>query len=371
GPGPPGGDQGRPFPAPDPQGVRGAGGSAGRRRGRGLGRRPAGAGLGRAHRPLHQHRPGHNHEPAAQARPPAPDRHRDRGRVPSVRSRLPSVSVRLKLTLLYGGLFLLAGAGLLAVNYALVRSQFQLPFGIRIESRGPGLPDALGDAPGLVLMRAEAADGGDQFVAAAPSPEAVAAVRREAEAVRRELQAATLRELLTQSGIALALMSVVSIGLGWLVAGRVLRPLSAITATARRLEGSTLHERINLQGPQDELKELADTFDQMLGRLDAAFETQRRFVANASHELRTPLAIARTEVDVALADPATGRAELRAMAERVLEAQQRGAGPCAPAPGGGARSGRPSRSPWPGPPPTPLSWPLPRSSGSACGSAGC
>ena len=240
-----------------------------------------------------------------------------------MRSLLPRVSVRLKLTLLYGGLFLLAGAGLLAVNYALVRSQFQLPFGIRIESRGPGLPDALGDAPGLVLMRAGAADAGDQFVAAAPSPEAVAAVRREAEAVRRELQAATLRQLLTQSGIALALMAVVSIGLGWLVAGRVLRPLSAITATARRLEGSTLHERINLQGPQDELKELADTFDQMLGRLDAAFETQRRFVANASHELRTPLAIARTEVDVALADPETDPAELRAMAGRVLEANQR------------------------------------------------
>jgi signal transduction histidine kinase len=236
---------------------------------------------------------------------------------------LPRVSVRLKLTLLYGGLFLLAGAGLLAVNYALVRSQLTLPFGIRIESRGPGLPDTLGDAPGLVLMRAGAADGGDQFVAAAPSPEAVAAVRREAEAVRSELQAATLQQLLTQSGIALALMALVSVGLGWLVAGRVLRPLSAITATARRLEGSTLHERINLRGPQDELKELADTFDQMLGRLDAAFETQRRFVANASHELRTPLAIARTEVDVALADPETDPAELRAMAGRVLEANQR------------------------------------------------
>jgi signal transduction histidine kinase len=118
-------------------------------------------------------------------------------------------------------------------------------------------------------------------------------------------------------------MALVSVGLGWLVAGRALRPLSAITATARRLEGSTLHERINLQGPQDELKELADTFDQMLDRLHAAFETQRRFVANASHELRTPLAIARTEVDVALADPATGPAELRAMAGRVLEANQR------------------------------------------------
>jgi signal transduction histidine kinase len=141
--------------------------------------------------------------------------------------------------------------------------------------------------------------------------------------VRRQLETAALNQIAAQSGAALAVMALVSIGLGWLVAGRVLRPLAAITATARRLEGSTLHERLNFQGPQDELKELADTFDQMLGRLDAAFETQRRFVANASHELRTPLAIARTEVDVALADPDSGTDELRAMAGRVLEANQR------------------------------------------------
>jgi signal transduction histidine kinase len=239
-----------------------------------------------------------------------------------VRALLPNASVRLKLTLVYGGLFLLAGAGLLAVNYALVSSRFELPFGVRIEGRRALLPDTLRDAPGLLIMRA-AGEGGDQLIASAPSPEAVAGVRQEAEAVRRELQAATLNQLMAQSGIALAFMALVSVGLGWLVAGRVLHPLSAITATARRLEGSTLHERINLQGPQDELKELADTFDQMLGRLDAAFETQRRFVANASHELRTPLAIARTEVDVALADPGTGPDELRAMAGRVLEANQR------------------------------------------------
>jgi signal transduction histidine kinase len=236
---------------------------------------------------------------------------------------LPSLSVRLKLTLLYGGVFLLAGAGLLAVNYVLVRSQLTLPFGVRIE--GQPLPPGVagGGGPGLLIVRAEHEDGGEQFVVSAPSPEAVQPVRREAEALRRELQAATLHQLLTKSGIALGLMALVSVGLGWLVAGRVLRPLAAITAAARRLEGSTLHERINLQGPQDELKELADTFDQMLGRLDAAFETQRRFVANASHELRTPLAIARTEVDVALADPGAGPAELRAMAGRVLEANRR------------------------------------------------
>jgi signal transduction histidine kinase len=236
-----------------------------------------------------------------------------------VRSLLPRTSVRLQLTVLYGGLFLLAGAGLLAVNYALVRSQFTLPFGVRVERPPPGLPEVLRDNPG-VLIRTTA---GDELIASAPSPGAVEGVRRAVESVRRELEAAALNQLLTQSGIALAVMALASVGLGWLVAGRVLRPLTEITATARRLEGSTLHERINLQGPQDELKELADTFDQMLGRLDAAFETQRRFVANASHELRTPLAIARTEVDVALADPDASPAELRAMARRVLEAGER------------------------------------------------
>ena len=231
---------------------------------------------------------------------------------------LPRVSVRLKLALLYGGLFLLAGAGLLAVNYALVSSRFTLPFETsvqgerRVESL---LPEVVGAGRPDVLF-VQALPDGRKVMFRAPDPATL-------EAVRRQLKTETLNQLLTQSGLALAVMALASVGLGWLVAGRVLRPLAAITATARRLEGSTLHERINLTGPKDELKELADTFDQMLGRLDAAFETQRRFVANASHELRTPLAIARTEVDVALADPAAGRAELRAMAGRVLEANVR------------------------------------------------
>jgi signal transduction histidine kinase len=240
-----------------------------------------------------------------------------------VTSFLANTSIRLRLTLLYGGLFLLAGAGLLAVNYALVRSQFTLPFATRIEGPGPAgqqLPEVLRDAGGVMIRTAP---DGSTFVARASNPAALAAARVELEAVRRELERAALNQLLAQSGIALALMAILSVGLGWLVAGRALKPLAAITATARRLEGGTLHERINLRGPQDELKELADTIDQMLGRLDAAFATQRRFVANASHELRTPLAIARTEVDVALADPGTPPAELRAMAGRVLEANQR------------------------------------------------
>jgi signal transduction histidine kinase len=223
--------------------------------------------------------------------------------------------VRLRLTLLYGGLFLLAGAALLAVNYALVRSRFTLPFHVEVSPPGTrSLPGAgPGQGAGLLLIT-RVGEGG--VIGSAGSPAAL-------ESVRQELQAAAMSQLLTQSGIALGLMALASVGLGWLVAGRVLRPLQAITATARRLEGSTLHERINLQGPEDELKELADTFDQMLARLDTAFETQRRFVANASHELRTPLAIARTEVDVALADPEASPAELRAMAERVREASER------------------------------------------------
>ena len=103
----------------------------------------------------------------------------------------------------------------------------------------------------------------------------------------------------------------------------MLRPLHAITSTARRLSESTLHERIALTGPRDELKELADTFDGMLGRLDTAFSAQREFVANASHELRTPLTIIRTEIDVALSDPEVSTDELREMGTAVNEAVDR------------------------------------------------
>jgi signal transduction histidine kinase len=228
--------------------------------------------------------------------------------------RPPRASVRLQLTLVYGGLFLLAGAGLLAVNYALVRSHFSLPFDTKVQAPLPTPGEPV--PAGRTVVFLGSAPGSDQLVV---NVRDMADLKR----VRRQLETAALNQIAAQSGAALAVMALVSIGLGWLVAGRVLRPLAAITATARRLEGSTLHERLHFQGPQDELKELADTFDQMLGRLDAAFETQRRFVANASHELRTPLAIARTEVDVALADPDTAPDELRAMAGRVLEANQR------------------------------------------------
>jgi hypothetical protein len=134
-----------------------------------------------------------------------------------------------------------------------------------------------------------------------------------------------LRELLLMSVIALGAMTVVSFGLGWVVAGRMLRPLHVITDTARELSESNLDERIALEGPRDEFKELADTFDEMLARLDKAFAAQREFVANASHELKTPLTIMRTEAEVTLADPTADRADyertVRALREEVLRAE--------------------------------------------------
>ena len=111
--------------------------------------------------------------------------------------------------------------------------------------------------------------------------------------------------------------------LSWVLIGRTLRPLSTLTSAARALSESSLDQRIALTGPRDEVAELADTFDDMLGRLQAAFEAERRFVANASHELRTPLSVIRTEVDVTLADPSTDEADLRRMGEVAREATDR------------------------------------------------
>ena len=133
----------------------------------------------------------------------------------------------------------------------------------------------------------------------------------------------TLHELVVKSLQGLGVMAVLSVGFGWAIAGRVLGPLHRMTATARRLSEENLHERIALDGPDDELKELADTFDAMLGRLESAFDSQKRFVANASHELRTPLSIMRTEVDVTLADPDATPDELRRMGEVVRRATER------------------------------------------------
>ena len=216
-------------------------------------------------------------------------------------------SARLRLTLTYAGLFILAGGMLLAFNYFLVQRR---------------LDDGLSEH---LRARIEARVG----TTALPSPQHGGTPPEGDQShpildeTAEEVRADALRQLLIQSGVALIAMAGVSTGLGWLVAGRVLRPLHQITATARRVSESSLHERIALQGPQDELKELADTFDGMLARLDAAFDSQKRFVANASHELRTPLSIIRTELDVALSNPHVTRTELREMGEAVRGAIER------------------------------------------------
>ena len=137
---------------------------------------------------------------------------------------------------------------------------------------------------------------------------------------QREVAADALSNLRRLYALALGAMTGLSVLFGWAMAGRVLRPLQRITATAKRVSQDNLDERIALDGPRDELKELADTFDGMLERLSGAFASQRRFVANASHELRTPLTVIRTELDVTLADPHATNADLRAMGETVRDA---------------------------------------------------
>jgi signal transduction histidine kinase len=225
----------------------------------------------------------------------------------------PRWTARLRLTLWYGGLFLLAGLVLVGTSFLLVRQRLA-PQGEKVVCiQSSGGVDTL---PTCKQQKAGEA--------AVPGPTVAGQITDgQVTAIQNNVLSIAMRTFLQTMLLTLALMALLSLGLGWVVAGRVLRPLQRITATARRLSERNLHQRIALDGPDDELKELADTFDGMLIRLDSAFESQRRFVANASHELRTPLAITRAEVDVALADPDAPAAELRATAERVRDATER------------------------------------------------
>ena len=225
--------------------------------------------------------------------------------------RLPRHSVRLRLTLLYVGLFLASAACLLTITYFLVDQQ--LP---QVTTNGGVIAITGGGSGGL---GAGAAAGCASSLGPLPGGSGqVSTCQLQALAAR--VGRNTLNELLIESGIALGIMAVASVGLGWLMAGRVLSPLRTITAAARRISARSLHQRIAMTGPDDELKELGDTFDQLLGRLDASFRAQRQFVANASHELRTPLARQRTLLEVALRDREATSASLRAACERALVA---------------------------------------------------
>jgi signal transduction histidine kinase len=143
---------------------------------------------------------------------------------------------------------------------------------------------------------------------------------------QEQVVAGAERELLVKGLLALLAISVVGVGGAYAVAGRALRPLHRVTATAQRLGEATLDQRIRYSGADDEVAELAATFDAMLDRLGQSFESQKRFVANASHELRTPLAVMRTEIDVTLADPDADVAEYRRMATVVRDASERANG---------------------------------------------
>jgi len=224
---------------------------------------------------------------------------------------LPRRTVRLRLTLLYGALFLMAGAALLGITYVSVANQTKgsmLAVQGQVRDGGPG---------GTVKTTIRV---GTDLPPAAGLPRGAKANVAYAQRIAGQTRAQQLRSLLAWSGIALGIMAFVSIGLGWLMAGRALRPLRTMTATTRHISEENLHERLAMTGPNDELKELGDTIDGLLGRLQLAFEAQRRFVANASHELRTPLTLERAMIEVALADPHADADSLRAVCERVLAA---------------------------------------------------
>ena len=227
--------------------------------------------------------------------------------------RLWPQKVRTRLTVIYAALFLAAGSALLGLTYGLVASS--LPVGSaaaskQIFSRAEFIKLCKEPQPKPVPSNG----GKDQRPFPRPGPSKPTQSNKIVELCKKAYAAGdsagstsqrqhALHSLLLFSLAGLGVMTIASGGAGWVVSGRVLRPVRAITEAARRASEQNLGERLSLTGARDELRELADTFDAMLERLDQAFATQRRFVADASHELRTPLTVMRTAIDVTLAKP--------------------------------------------------------------------
>jgi signal transduction histidine kinase len=174
---------------------------------------------------------------------------------------------------------------------------------------------------GLTFWLFERATAGKRILPTRPSSIRRQCIGKPAKCIAQAVaqQAFDLHALLVQSGFALVVMAVLAFALGWLVAGRVLRPLRAITATARAISATSLHERLALTGPDDEFKELADTLDGLFARLEASFTAQRNFVASAAHELRTPLTLDKTLLQVALRNPRGSADQWRATGAELLE----------------------------------------------------
>ncbi|MBV2151601.1 cell wall metabolism sensor histidine kinase WalK [Kitasatospora sp. SUK 42] len=205
-------------------------------------------------------------------------------------------TIRMRLTLLYGGMFLMAGVVLLMLMYFFFNQALDYV-----------APPTLS---GFTVVN------GSGAAASSAQLNDILASRHQAAAN------VALNTLLRKSLTMLVCLAVIAFVAGYAMAGRVLRPLGRITRTARDVASSDLHRRIELDGPDDELKELADTFDEMLDRLDRSFDSQRRFVANASHELRTPLAINRTLLEVQLSDPAASQ-DLQQLGKTLLATNER------------------------------------------------
>lgn len=222
----------------------------------------------------------------------------------------PRPTARLRLTLLYGGLFLTSGATLVAVTYLLAvrATTLTLP-----APKGPAV-NATPDRSPFGLDTRTAA--GNHTVHLTP------AEMTQQQAQQTHLHEVAMHRLLVGSAITLGVVAVISIALGWLMAGRVLRPVRIMNAAARRISASNLHERLSVDGPDDEFRELAGNLNNLLGRLQASFDSQRRFVANASHELRTPLTLDRALLERALRHSEPTHEFWRATCERLLASSQ-------------------------------------------------
>ncbi|WP_255949223.1 sensor histidine kinase [Streptomyces odontomachi] len=233
---------------------------------------------------------------------------RTRARLSRLRPR--RLTLRARLTLVYGILFLAAGIVLLGTTYALFNQQLTSGgSGLSTHSEGEGEGEGSNGAP-------------------PPDHSSVGSARSSFEDKERQrLNDAATTTLLTQGGMALGVVGAAAGGLGWLIAGRVLAPLHRVTDTAARIAAAptadrSLHERIALTGPDDEVKDLADTFDTMIERLDRSFDDQRRFVANASHELRTPLTLGRALVEMAM-HRKTASDDIKQVGEQLLDINAR------------------------------------------------
>ena len=232
---------------------------------------------------------------------------------------VPRRSVRLRLTLLYGSLFLASGAVVLTITDLLWRNAT-----VGRESVSPVVANQVlwslhGGGPVFGVLRPAPGPAQVFLGPLGPTPAQLRSAGVQLRIVALQQHHADLHLLIVFSALAIAVMALLAVVLGWLMAGRVLRPLRTITSAARDISVTNLHERLALSGPDDELKELGDTFDGLLERLEGSFQAQRQFVANASHELRTPLATMRASLDVAAGKPGPVPEHMITLADRLRD----------------------------------------------------